>query len=354
MTLESTPDKTQAARSGPTRLGGDRNPPRNGDTHDLAAALETPLRAMCLDRLGPVEWFRCSWQRGAAATGKASWAFPDGSATDVIVKLPVGPKEYAWTVGLGNIDHDRWSPDLARSLPVPRVLASGDVLNGYDLAWFVIERLAGPALHQEIGEPAVQELLRTAAEFHAGAQALRPVEGPGEQRDWGELVERSREQVGFTTMPEPARWKVALQKLAKALPRVLAVWNTRPRDTWCHGDLHFGNAMRRDLGDGGPGRCVLLDMAFVHPGHWVEDAVYVERQFWAHPEMLGKTKPVQELRRHRKALGLDCDGGHAELAAARRVLMAGCAPAWWETEGSAAYARGALEILERYLPKFAS
>lgn len=66
------------------------------------------------------------------------------------------------------------------------------------------------------------------------------------------------------------------------------MWESRPRDTWCHGDLHPGNAMRRDLGNGQRGRCVLLDLAFVHPGHWVEDAVYIERQFWARPSCLAR------------------------------------------------------------------
>ena len=100
------------------------------------------------------------------------------------------------------------------------------------------------------------------------------------------------------------------------------------------------------------GRCVLLDLAFVHPGHWVEDAIYVERQFWAHPALLGKSKPVSLMGRHRRTLGLVSRGDHTRLASARRVLMAGCAPAWWDTEGSPAYGRRALQILETHLEKF--
>jgi len=328
-------------------------PVPSGDTHDLAVGLEPVLRGVCDGRLGPVEWFQSTWQHGGAATGFSTWSFSDNATADVIVKLPVGPREYAWTVGLGAIDHDDWETDRARSLPVVRVVAAGEMLGGYDLGWVVIERLAGPTLNHQICESMVQELLQTAAEFHAAAGNARKVEGAGETRSWEELVSRSRESLDYVRMPDVQRWRDALHRLDRSLPRILSVWNSRPRDTWCHGDLHPGNAMRRTSDNGKAGRCVLLDLAFVHPGHWVEDAVYVERQFWAHPEVLGSTKPVSSLARHRRALGLDHHGDYAALAAARRLLMAGCVPAWWETEGSAAYARGALTVLERHLHLFA-
>ena len=349
---ESSPEKQPAA---PDRAADSQDAPApmpTGDTHDLAVALEPTLLEMCRGRLSAVEWFRSTWQRGGAATGFATWTFGDGTSAEVIVKLPVGPKEYTWTVGLGSIDHDLWETEHGRELPVPRVVASGDVLGGYDLAWFVIERLSGPALNHEISEPMVKELLGTAAQFQAAATQLRPVDGPGEQRDWRDMVRRSREALDLVTMPEIQKWRDVLHRVDRCLDRVLAVWEARPRDTWCHGDLHPGNAMRRDLGNGDRGRCVLLDLAFVHAGHWVEDAVYIERQFWAHPEVLGKTKPVSELGRRRRELGLEHHGDHGELAAARRVLMAACAPAWWETEGSRAYARGALDVLERHVHMF--
>lgn len=350
---ESTPEKQRAASDEAANPKDDLAPVPSGDTHDLAVALEPALREMCQGRLSPVEWFQSTWQRGGAATGFATWDFADGSSAEVIVKLPIGPKEYTWTVGLGSIEHKQWETDGGRRLPVPRVVASGDILAGYDLAWFVIERLAGPALNHEICEQMVKELLHTAAEFHVAAGKLRAVQGQGEQRDWREMLRRSREALDFVNMPDIQKWREKLHKLERCLDRVLAVWESRPRDTWCHGDLHPGNAMRRDLGDGQRGRCVLLDLAFVHPGHWVEDAVYIERQFWAHPEVLGETKPVAELGRWRRENGLESQGNHGELAAARRVLMAACAPAWWETEGSQAYARGALGILDRYLHLFA-
>ncbi|VAX41961.1 hypothetical protein MNBD_PLANCTO03-2250 [hydrothermal vent metagenome] len=350
---EFTPEKHSAATDKAaveeTRLAA----VPTGDTHDLAVMLESPLRESCSQRLGQVEWFRSTWQHGGAATGFSTWAFADGSQIEVIVKLPVGPKEYAWTVGLGTIDHDQWETDDGRAMPVPRVVAAGETLGGYDLAWIIIERLAGPALNHEINEPMVKELLHTAAEFHAAASSVRTVDGQGEERDWHHLIARSREALDYVHMPDTQRWREMLHKLERGLKRVLRVWEARPRDTWCHGDLHPGNAMRRDLGNGDRGRCVLLDLAFVHPGHWVEDAVYIERQFWAHPEVLGKTKPVSEMGRRRRALGLEPHGNHGELAAARRVLMAGCVPAWWESEGTPAYAKGAMDVLDRHLHMFA-
>jgi len=346
---EPAPDKQPAAKAARRNVG---DVPSSTGGHDLVEGLVAPLRLMCRERLGPIEWFRSTWQRGGAATGYSTWTFTDGTTAEVLVKIPVGPSEYGWTVGLGHYDNDLWNSPEVRALPVPRVVAAGEMLGGYDLAWFIVEKLSGPALNQRICERVVREILCAAAEFQARAASLRAVAGAGEQRDWHGLIARSRELLEFTTMPEQKRWAKCLQRLERSLPRVLSVWESRPFNTWCHGDLHPGNAMRREIGQD-DGRCVLFDLAFVHPGHWVEDAVYVERQFWAHPEVLGTTKPVQELARQRKALGLDSQGEVGQLAAARRVLMAGCAPAWWETEGSPAYAMGALGMLEKHLDLFA-
>ncbi len=353
MNSESTPEKQLAASQEAAAAKTGRGPIPTGDTHDLAVALDAPLRDMCGQHLGQIEWFRSTWQRGGSATGFSTWTFEDGSQTNVIVKLPVGPQEYAWTVGMGTLDHTKWETENGQAMPVPRVVAAGEVLGGYDLAWIIIERLAGPALNHEINEPMLKDLLHTAVEFHAAASEVRRVDGEGEQRDWKHLISRSREALDYVNMPDIQRWREMLHKLERSLKRVLVVWEGRPRDTWCHGDLHPGNAMRRDMGSGQRGRCVLLDLAFVHPGHWVEDAVYIERQFWAHPEIMGKIKPVQEMGKKRRAMGMKIIGNHGELAAARRVLMAGCVPAWWETEGSQAYARGALDRLDRYIHMFA-
>lgn len=335
-------------------MGSGLNPKSlpSSDTHDLAVCLAPVLRQMCDGKLGEIEWFRSTWQRGGAATGFSNWTFGDGRTTGVIVKLPVGPREYAWTVGLGAVEHDAWESKEASRVPVPRVVAAGEMLGGYDLGWIVIERLDGPTLNHEISAAMISELVDAAATFQASAARVRPVTGPGETRDWGALISKSREALEFAHMPDVQRWRSGLKKLEKCLGRVLAEWDARPLDSWCHGDVHPGNAMRRRTENGHPGRCVLLDLAFVHPGHWVEDAVYIERQFWAHPELLGDLKPVREMGRRRRDLGLAASGDQRVLAGARRVLMAGCAPAWWETEGTPAYARGALEMLERDLSIF--
>lgn len=306
------------------------------------------LREMCSGRLGEVEWFRSPWQRGGSATGLASWSASDGAAIDAFVKFPVGPREFAWTRALGASEGDGW--EAGASLPTPRVLACGESIGPYDLAWIVTERLRGPALNHGVNEGVVRDLVATATEFHARALAVRAVSGAGEERDWDALHHQSRDTLKLGHVPESARWHDALRHLHKALPRLLALWGARRMETWCHGDLHPGNAMRRAARDGGPGRCVLLDMAFVHLGHWVEDAIYLERQFWAHREVLGTTKPVSLMARRRRELGLSTSDDYGTLAAVRRVLMAGCVPAWLETEGSAAYAHAALEVIERNLP----
>ena len=50
---------------------------------------------------------------------------------------------------------------------------------------------------------------------------------------------------------------------------------------------------------------VLIDLAEVRPGHWVEDAVYLERLHWARPERLKGRNPVKLLAAARRRLGLE-------------------------------------------------
>ena len=185
-------------------------------------------------------------------------------------------------------------------------------------------------------------------------------------------MKQSEGRHGTHSIQEAQRWNQAIKHVQHVLPRLVARWESRPINTWCHGDLHPGNAMRRPAaaggplppgatpggGDGGPtpadnpAPCVLLDLALVHAGHWVEDAVYLERLYWGKPELLHGVKPVSALSKFRKELGLHPAPGEdsAMLASVRRVLMAASAPAYLHREGHPRYVHTALETIERLLP----
>jgi hypothetical protein len=327
------------------------------DTGTLAHTLEPTLIKACHGRLSKVEWFRSAWQAGGASTGFATFTRADGRPVDAVVKLPVGAVEYRWTVALGGGHSEGPLPDDA--VPAcdhtPRVLASGTELNGYDLAWIVVERLSGPPLSAHIDEPAVRDLLRAAVGWYDAAARARPLDGaePPPPKDWAALLAKGRDVIHAHGIPQEQRWNTALKATQKALPRLLDRWAARPVNTWCHGDLHFGNAMRR-AGPTGPGpACVLIDLALVHPGHWVEDAVYLERLYWAKPELLCGLKPVSEIARLKRERGLLGSEDYVALANIRRVLMAASVPAFLLHEGHPRYVGAALDLLERLLPQVA-
>ena len=94
----------------------------------LGANLEPVLRENC-DRLSSISWFRADWQRGGALTGFATFQDENDGPRDVVVKLPVPPREKLWLNRLQS------AGDVA-----PRLYASGDELGGYDMAWVVMER----------------------------------------------------------------------------------------------------------------------------------------------------------------------------------------------------------------------
>ncbi len=320
-----------------------------GDAHSLAASLAPALLAECGGRLSPIEWFRSTWQRGGSATGFARWTGADGTHAQVLVKLPVGPVEHRWTTRLGR---EAWGSD-AHLPPTPRVAASGRSIGGYDLCWLVMERLEGHPLSAEWDRGRLDDLLRATVGFQQLA-ASEPLSEPGPAPpDWPSLLERSREACRRNDVPDAQRWNEALKRIGRILPRLAASWGGRTINSWCHGDLHPGNAIRRvAASDPGirPG-CVLIDLAFVHPGHWIEDAVYLERQFWSHPERLFGVHPVSVIARLRREAGLPADDDYGGLANVRRVLMASCVPALLEREGSARYAQAALELIHKVLPQ---
>lgn len=334
------------------RMAGDAQPTertlgpdasRPAVTSDLATQLVPALRESCDGRLGEIRWFRADWQRGGASTGYGTFEFDDGQR-DVVVKLPVGPVEHRFTAALGAVD-----------APTPRVAASGVELGGYDLAWLVIERLPGEPLSRCASAKGVRGMLEATARFHLRAAEHRPPDGQVREAPWEALISKAREAVKANPIPDQQRWNEALKKVQRSLGKVQREWDARPIDAWRHGDLHLGNAMLRPEGSPwGPPGCVLLDMAEMHAGSWVEDAVYMERVYWGRPDALHGVKPVSALARARRRLGLDNGEEYTRIADLRRVLTAACAPAFLQREGAPAYLQAALGVMERLLPSVAS
>lgn len=319
-----------------------------GCAGQLASSLGPVLREACGGRLSEIEWFHSGRQRSGAATGRAEFALPTGERVGAVVKLPVKPSELAWTASLGTVEPERWH--ATESLPTPRVLASGEVLAGYDLGWLVEEQL--PIAQDRLDKQALVDMLEACADFQAAARSVRPVDHHPEPRDWEKLVHDSREALTHVSVPNAQHWNAVLKKVQRSVASLASAWEHRPCTCWCHGDLHPGNVMRRSNGPG-PGRAVLIDLGLVHAGHWVEDAVYLERQFWGRRGELHGLKPVGIMARRRKALGAPNTDDYQRLAQIRRVLMAACVPAMATREGSEAYVRGALEVLEATLPLIA-
>jgi hypothetical protein len=311
------------------------------DAHDLGPALLPALHAACHNKLSDVRWFRTDWQTGGAATAFATFASETGPR-DVVIKIPIGPREHRVITTLAS-----------STAPTPRVAASGLELGGYDLAWVVMERFPGVPLSAKLHHDVFEHLAVAAARFQAACAAAMPIEPAKPQHDWDRLIERAREciRANETRIPHAHKWLSELKHVHRALPRLLTLWNSRRTDCWCHGDLHPGNCMERPASSPwGEAGYVLLDFAEVHPGHWVEDAVYMERQFWARPQVMGETKPVTLMAKARRDLGLDTSDDYGQIANVRRVLMAATTPAFLEREGHPSYLEASLHVLERTMP----
>lgn len=319
------------------------------DTQALGESLGVALRAQLAPHLGEIHWFKADWQRGGAATGFATWTRGDGRTVEAMVKLPVGYREFFWTSSLGAVEEDAWDSTGACAMPTPRVLAAGEALNGYDLAWIVVEKLAGPPMSRKRSRESLEAIVRTTAEFQARCAPVRDLVPPDEQTDWRQAVDRSRDAIRRGDCPSEQRWADALKRVGKNLDSLVLKWKARPVTAWCHGDLHPANALRRASADGPPGRCVLVDMALVHPGHWIEDALYLERQHWGHEEFLFGVEPVPALAEARRELGLEVHDGFERWADIRRILTAASAPGLIGAEGNARYLEGALSVLTRLL-----
>jgi len=91
---------------------------------------------------------------------------------------------------------------------------------------------------------------------------------------------------------------------------------------------------------------MLIDLAEVRAGHWLEDAVYLERLYWTRPERIAASPPVKLIGKKRAERGLRNDENAARLADIRRVLLAGSAPAFLRTEGNPVVLKATLDVLE--------
>jgi hypothetical protein len=292
--------------------------PRHQKTpHMLAAAFEREL--LRDGRVHDLHWFRTDWQRSGAATATARYRDDDGVDHGVVVKLPVTPREWRWSRRLGTND------DAARisTLPVARLFRDGTELGPYDVAWIIIERFQHEPLATHWLPNTVARIADAAARFHQAASAFT-VDEPANAEDWEALVKSARDHARDSSMPERSRWSTALKELSRRLDKAIERWAARRPIVWLHGDLHPANALARSGDPDAP--AALIDLAEVRAGHWLEDAIYLERLLWTRPERLGQ-KPVKALAEARKRLGLE-NGDYPPLAAVRRVLLAATAPAF--------------------------
>lgn len=351
-----SPDNSNAEPSppGPVRTPGPTYTTR-AEVEALGVSLGPAMHDACGDRLGDIEWFRSPWQRSGAATGFTTWRLPNGQIIDAVVKVPVGYTEYFWTTRLGEVDPMWWDSERCRHLPVPRVLASGTELGGYDVAWVVIERVSGGPISGEMTSHNLDRLFAAAALFHKLTREERPAAKarPRSMPDWPALLDRAAVSCVDNRLEHRERWLRAIEAVRRGLPRLVEIWNARTMDTWCHGDLHPGNVIIRCDKTCPEDRCgVLIDLALVHPGHWVEDALYLERMYWGRESQLGGVEPVEALARHRLSLGLHADDLDHKIADARRVLMGVTSPAFLNQERSPTYLEAAIRRVEERIHLF--
>lgn len=313
--------------------------------HDPAFAknLLPTLREACDGRLGTVSWFRADWQRGGASTARGTWSTPSGNPREVIIKFPVVPRELYWTRRLQ-------CPDGGLPPVVPQLLASGTTLGSYDLAWIVIERLPYGPLGLRWHKDHIDRVAAAAARFQRETADL-PVEEPGGQRieDWTALLDKSRASLRDNQFASAPAWTTAVKHAQRIHGELVDRWRARDTTHWIHGDLHLANALSRDSVQSGD--VVLIDLAEVRPGHWIEDAVYLERQLWGRPDRLDIARPVRAMAKARRALGLPVRDDAHELADVRRILMAATAPAFLSTEGHPRHLSGALVQLNAALSR---
>ena len=302
----------------------------------LASSLEPALRKQTNNRVDKIHWFRTDWQRGGAATGFATWTDDDVSL-EVVIKLPVNQCELQWTRKL----------QIPESV-VPTLFASGEKLNGYDLTWMIIERFPVGPLGKHWEDSNIERIANAAAQFTLSASRFE-VDQTGRLEDWSSLLTQAKKSVKENHIANESSWKKSHSILTKKLDSLLEIWRGRRIDQWLHGDLHFANAMCRD--NARSAKVSLIDLAEVHAGHWIEDAVYLERQLWGHKSRLKSTKPVPTMAAARKKLGMRVDDDYNNLVDVRRVLLAATAPAFMQSEGDPRYLASCLFQMQNALDR---
>ncbi len=303
----------------------------------LASSLEPVLRKQTDNRVDTIHWFRTDWQRGGAATGFAKWNDDSGATTDVVIKLPVNQRELLWTRKLQK-------PNGV----VPLLLASGEQLNGYDLAWIIIERFPIGPLGGHWEDSNISRIAQAASRFTKQASQF-DVDQDGRREDWKALLQTAKTSVRKNHIENESEWKKSHSLIAKKLNQLMEIWRARRIDQWLHGDVHLANAMCRCDDPESP--VSLLDLAEVHAGHWIEDAVYLERQLWGHKSRLKATKPVPAMASARKQLDLRVDDDYSRLVDIRRLMLATTAPAFMQSEGDPRYLAACLEQLQNALDR---
>ncbi len=310
--------------------------PADEDPRHLAATLAPVLAEACQGRLSEVTWFRTDWQRGGAATGTARYEQSDGPTIDVVVKLPVVQRELLWVQRLQEGD----------GTVVPQLYASGDTLGGYDLSWLVIERFGHGPLGTHWHDDHVPRIADAAARFHMAAMTW-PVDQPAHREPWEDLIKEAQKSLRTNPVPRRQAWRAAMKTLRRHLDALVEGWEARDTAQWVHGDLHLANAMSRESMESGP--VSLIDLAEVRAGHWVEDAVYLERQLWSRPQRLKGHGPVKAIAAARRRWQLPVEDDYARLAMIRRALLAGTAPCFLHSEGDPRHLDACLDWLERAL-----
>ena len=275
--------------------------------------------------------FRTVWQHGGAAT---AWVKCVETQRDGMVKLPVKAWERRWHRRI----RESRDPDLA-----PDLFAIGDTIGNVDFAWIVMERIRGNPLHQVPDAHSVEQACEAFARFQKASRPFAVQRRPA-PAGWLKQIEQTRKSLQALPQDLAVSWRDALDALAKYHDEAIAAWRYRPIKGWVHGDAHLGNILRTEQDE-----VHLIDFAEVRAGHWVEDAIALERPLWQRPELLSNMDPVDMMAGYRRQLGLPVRAEDGRLAAIRRTLLAATAPAWSRTEGGFAGLRSTLKVLEQGL-----